>query len=91
MTATQAIRLLDYNNVTPVTYLWLCGVGCPTGQDYRHDVESDGEDYCDLNQLINELGLWELEGTVIDGRWEWNGEGNPTDQRGNTIYNVKAR
>lgn len=91
MTATKTISLLDYNNdLNPVTYLWICGVGCPAGQEFTHDPEAEGEDYCDVDAIIGELDLWELEGEVVDGRWEWNGEGNPTDERGNTIYNVKA-
>lgn len=88
---TGTISLQDYNNnVKAVTYLWVCGVACPAGQDFNHDTESDGEDYCDLTELIGEMGLWDLEGSVVDGRWEWNGKGNVRDERGNTIYNVKA-
>ena len=77
------------NNVTPVTYLWIFGVGYPTGKDFNHNVDSD-DDYCDLPELIGDLDLWDLDGTVLAGCWTWNGNGNPTDQRGNTIQNVKA-
>lgn len=91
-TNTTTISLLDFNNnVKPVTNLWIAGVGYPAGKTFLHDPESDGEDFCDVNEVIELLGLWNLEGTVVDGRWEWNGEGNPTDTKGNTIYNVKAQ
>lgn len=88
-TATQEISLLDYNNtINPVTYLWVCGVGCPTGSEYNHSDQD--EDYCDVGEVISELGLWELSGKVVDGRWEWDGNGEPRDLRGNSILNVKA-
>lgn len=88
--ATKTITLLNYNNeINPVTYLWICGVGCPAGQDFNHRPDDD-DDFCNVDEIIDDLGLWELEGEVVNGRWEWNGEGNPTDERGNTIYNVKA-
>ena len=93
--STTTISLLDYNNdVKPVTYLWIAGVGCPAGVDYRHwDQQPDGnpdEYYCDVNDVIGELDLWNLQGTVNDGRWEWNGNGEPVDLRGNSILNIKA-
>lgn len=91
----MTISLLEYNNsVKPITYLWICGVGCPAGIDYRDcDQEPDGspdEDYCNIRDVIGELDLWNLTGTVTDGRWEWDGNGEPTDLRGNTILNIKA-
>lgn len=94
-TTQKTISLLDYNNdVKPVTYLWIAGVGYPAGTDYRHwDQQPDGspdEDYCDVNDVISELDLWNLQGTVNDGRWEWDGNGEPADLRGNSILNIKA-
>ena len=44
-----------------------------------------------MTEVIDTLGLWSLTGTIdVDGRWEWDGTGDPGDQRGNKIYNVKA-
>lgn len=87
-----AMTLRDFNNtITPVTSVWIAGVGCPAGQSFRHDLESDGDDYCDVNEVIEDLHLWDLEGTVCEGQWSWNGSGSPTDVRGNSIYNLKAR
>ena len=90
-TTLGTISLQDFNNdVQPVTELWFCGVGHPAGLTYIHDVQSDDEAYCDVTELIDDLGLWELTGTVTDGRWEWDGTGKPTDLQGNSILNVKA-
>lgn len=85
------MTLLDFNNGHPVTNLWIAGVAYPAGQTWHNNIDSDGEDYCNLSELIDQLNLWELSGSVVDGRWEWNGSGNPSDERGNTIYNVKAQ
>ena len=93
---TKITTLREYNNeIKPITYLWIAGVGCPAGAEYRHwDQQPDGsadEDYCDVTEVIDTLGLWSLTGTIDDdGRWEWDGTGDPSDQRGNKIHNVKA-
>lgn len=86
------MTLREFNNeIGGVTYLWLCGTACPAGQDFNHDVESDGDDYCDVGDLVTEENLWELNGDVNEnGRWEWDGEGNPHDGRGNSYYSIKA-
>lgn len=92
-TATKTISLLAWNNEDAISYLWICGVGCPAGLEFRHDTETeDDEAYCDFSELDLLTKLWDLEGTIDEnGRWCWNGEGDVTDERGNTIYNVKAR
>lgn len=87
---SRTTSLLDWNNEEPISYLWICGVGCPAGQDFRHDTDTD-DAYCDFNELDLLEKFWHLEGTVEDGAWCWNGEGSVADDRGNTIYNVKAR
>lgn len=91
---TAAFTLLEWNNKQPITYLWICGVGCPGGMEFRQNTETeDDEEYCDFAEMDFLFDqLWDLEGTVDEhGRWCWNGEGEkPTDERGNTIYNVKA-
>lgn len=86
------ISLIDWNNEEPITYLWICGASCPAGRDFRHDLESEDEDYCDFRDLELLEQLWHLVGTVDEnGTWCWNGEADVTDQSGNTIWNVKAR
>lgn len=74
MTSTT---LRDFHNSLPngIQYLWLCGVGCPAGQDYNHDTDTDDdEEYCDVPELISQFdkddnegntsSLWNLEGEV---------------------------
>ena len=86
------ISLLDYNNEkNPVSYLWIVGLAFPAGADFYDDTDSGGEDYCRVSDLIGALGVWMLTGTVVDGLWEWDGSGRPTDHRGNAIYSIKAR
>jgi hypothetical protein len=89
----RKISLLGWHNDQPINYLWIAGVGCSAGVDYRHDTDTDDEElYCDFSELELLDRLWHLEGTVdADGTWCWDGEGDVYDERGNTIYNVKAR
>lgn len=91
-TETTLVRFADRNDSNPFTYLWICGIGCPAGQDFHHDTETEcEEDYCDFAELDEIQQFADLEGTIdSEGQWCWNGEGNVTDFRGNTIYNIKA-
>ena len=74
------------------TYLWICGVGFPAGEEWCHDTETEGEEYCNFDDFDAAKNLWGLSGTVdSDGLWEWDGMGTITDYWGNEIYNVKAR
>ena len=84
------ISLNDFNNLSPITYFWICGVGCPNGRDFKHNPEGESENDCVIWEIGDRFDLWELCGTVTDGRWEWDGVGQPTDELGNTITNVKA-
>lgn len=92
MEATKT-TLLNWDNEGAIKYLWICGVGCPTGLEWRHDMEtSDGEEYCDFSDLDLLRRLWGLEGTIDEnGTWCWDGNGDITDDFGCTIYNVKVR
>lgn len=91
-TSTKTVSLLDFNNAGGgVTYLWFAGVGAPAGRDYNHDTDSDGEDYCNLTEVIDQLDIWELTGTVTGKTWEWDGQGSPRDERGNSILKITAR
>jgi hypothetical protein len=87
------ISLQAWNNEQPISYVWICGVACPTGQDFRHNTETeDAEEYCDFSELDLLSKLWDLEGEIDENStWCWDGIGNVRDDRGNTIYNVKAR
>lgn len=95
------MTLLEFNNEQPITYLWICGVACPGGQDFNHvDYSSDEYDPdtaddsdCDFRELDILGKLWHLEGEIdSDGRWCVNDSSlsDVRDERGNSIYNVKA-
>jgi len=90
----KEMSLRDYHNSLKngAEYLWVCGIGYPTGCDFRNNLEeSESMEYCDLNEIIDQLGLWDLNGIVDqNNRWEWDGAGNPVDHQGNSILNIKA-
>ena len=97
MTAVQntTISLNDFHNSLDagLSYFWFVSTACPAGQEYHLNLESDGDDYCDLVDTIHNLSpddLFDLRGTVVNGRWEWNGNGEPSDIRGNSILNITA-
>lgn len=77
------MTLNDYANDREHVVLFVAGVGMPTGDHFR--LGSPDDDYADRR------GLLDLTGTVdAHDAWEWDGAGNPTDDRGNTIYKVQA-
>ena len=86
------ITLQDWHNDAPITYLWFTSIGCPTGYEFRHNVDTDDDDeYCDFADIDLD-DMWCLLGAIdANGAWCWNGEGNPTDWQGNSILNIKAR
>lgn len=89
-TATATISLRDYDkSVDGIGYLWFVSTAQPTGCEFHDNIESD-DDYCVLSEIVDQFDFWDLEGHVINGRWEWNGEGRPTDHMMNSILNVKA-
>ena len=93
MQANTKISFSDFAAANEVTYLWIVGVGCPAGQDFEHNPDDDGEDWCNLPEhwLWEKLERGDFSGSVDEkGLWCWDGEGVLTDSRGNTIYNLKA-
>lgn len=87
------ISLREWDAIQDINYLWICGVGCPAGQEFRHNTDTDvDEDYCDFSELPILDKLWDLVGTVDEnGTWVWNGKGTVLDDRGNTIYIVTTQ
>lgn len=79
----ETITLNDYANAREDVVLFFAGQGCPGG-DYTPLGHYD-LDFADRNYLLD------LEGTVDDkGDWHWDGEGDPTDDQGNSIYQLHA-
>lgn len=62
-------------------HVWFSGVGAPAGCDW---VAEEGE------QLSLPDSFLDCAGIVVDGRWEWDGEGNPRDFKGNTVQKIVA-
>lgn len=89
----DTISLFNWNNEQPISYLWYCGVGHPAGFLLRLNTETSGdEECCDFAKLDILKQIWHLRGTVDrDDTWNWDGEGNPTDEKKNTIFNINAR
>ena len=83
-----------------LTTVFVAGFGCPAGETYRQSLEDEGEDYCDLRELIDsglfsiketgESSAWEAEGEVTAEGWEWNGIPKLTDSRGNNYYQFRV-
>jgi len=101
MTTATKITLGEFWARDGVGSLFLAGVGMPSGQQFDHDTDAEGEDYCDVGDVIEQLDLGDLEGTVdSEGIWQWDGKGErlpsgdraegPRDWNGNTIYKVQA-
>ena len=77
------MTLLEYANAREYVVLFYVGVGAPAG-----DHTPIGHPHIDFAER---RGLLDLEGTIDgEGQWQWNGEGDPTDDRRNTIYRLTA-
>jgi len=76
------MTLNDYANDREHVVAFVAGVGNPTGEELPLGGECD---------FAEGLGLLDLIGTVdADGDWRWDGEGDPRDERGNSITKVSA-
>lgn len=87
------MTLREFAEKYGITYLWIAGQACPTGYELRQNVGDNvaDEDWCEIDETELFHLLADLEGDVDDnGRWNWNGEGDPVDERGNSIHSVCA-
>ncbi len=74
-TKTQTLQefLADY----AICRTWIVSTACPTGQELILDLESDNDDYCDSECLLDQREIRDaadLDGTVTqdrDGEWRW--------------------
>jgi hypothetical protein len=94
--ADNSFQLREFWNNANVKSLFVVGTACPTGEEYRHDTDTEDEsDYCDLTDLIVNLSphvdLFDLSGTVDGDSWTWDGVGNPRDVRGNSYTRIVVR
>ena len=79
------MTLREYNENKPISYLWFCGAGNPTGIDYH---QSDLQELVLLTSLLDLSGLINKEHGWV---WDGNGLGEVKDENGNTIYALAAR
>jgi hypothetical protein len=81
-TRSKRMTLNEFANSCDFPVLLWAGVGCPGGEEVplNHPDISFADD-CDL---------LDLEGTVTDGVWRWDGDGKPIDECDNTIYRIYA-
>lgn len=92
------MTFVEFWNNNDVTEIFVAGNGCPAGRTFTHDTDTEvDEDYCDLGELIREGGglfsesvdIDELQGTVENGVWTWDGEGHATDVNCNDYHQIK--
>ena len=92
----EKITLRDFwnANADSIKSLFLVGTACPAGIEYTANLEADGEDCCDLCELIDNLGynLWEAEGEIdSEGNWAWDGNlPGVRDLKGNSYTRIEA-
>lgn len=84
------MTLREFNEKIGVDYIWFVSHGHPAGFNCHHDPDGDQEGDCNFDEDEFFDQFWDLEGTVKDGQWCWDGEGVINDWRNNSIYNLKA-
>ena len=91
--ATTTLR--EFWNDSEVTSIFVAGTACPAGIEYSHNTDAEGDDYCDLWELVGQLSphcdIWELNGRADGSSWSWDGNGSPRDIRGNSYTKIVAR
>lgn len=85
----------EFWNDKNVTSLWISGHAIAGGKTYTQNLEDEGEDYCDLHELIdNGLSIepaWDLSGQVVeDGSWVWDGKADFRDVQGNSYFRMQV-
>jgi len=75
MSTTTLREFWNENNVTSV---FVSGNGCPSGQTLIQNLEDEGEDYCNLHEVIdNGLfgGDWDNDGAPVEESPAWKAVG----------------
>lgn len=76
------MKLREFLNEQTHPIIWYTSTGCPMG---NCEIEIFGVD-----SIVDQRELGDLEGTVDDGAWHWNGEGNPKDHSFNSIMRIEV-
>lgn len=80
----ELVTLRDFVNANPdkKIVIFYISLGAPTGSFILPDNEAW--------TTVSEWELWDLEGEVEHGEWNWNGEGSPKDAQNNSIRVLSA-
>jgi len=80
----ELVTLRDFVNANPdkKIVIFYISLGAPTGSFILPDNEAW--------TTVSEWELWDLEGEVEHGEWNWNGEGEPKDAQNNSIRVLSA-
>ena len=79
-TITTTVNGTDHANAMGYAVVFYAGVGCPGGTSIaliNHETTTP-------------FDLDNLDGVVTDGIWSWDGEGQPTDGRGNSVLKIQV-
>ncbi len=86
---TTKMTLSQFRETHSLTALWVLSEGQSDGQQYVHNVDSDG-DYCDLAELtarVEATGAVSYQGAAS---WTWDGQGGLCDPEGNAVLSLIA-
>lgn len=95
-TKTQSLEQFIDHPERQIASIWLVSTANPDGIEYRHNLDSNGEDYCDCCELLctynlSPTDLLALNGKVDRGVWTWDGKGRVKDYAGNSIVMLKVK
>lgn len=81
----KKMTLLEFWNqyADHITTVYYMSFGAPGGYTFSAGAHTNLGEV--LEEGIDPGGMWHLEGTVEDGRWEWDGIGRARDQNLNSI------
>lgn len=90
----EQVSLVDFCNTRDVSRLFVTSTYVPVGVTYNSNVDTDGDDYCDLWDLLESglstESLFHLNGSVNGDRWIWDGQGDVRDYHGNSYLRIEC-
>lgn len=88
------ITLLDFWNNHDCTAVFVVSTAEPGGIEFTHNMEGEGEDYCDIHEVLYEglssTNLFDLTGTVEGAKWSWDGSSHACDFRGCSYQKIEV-